>query len=247
MVPLPARNPLQQSCRPCSWAVPVASWGREGPVPSVPAALHGPGVAPHAAPFVLSSLVLPFSWGLLWDSLLFPSSGQVPQSRRCWSQLLCRVCQPCCPWPCRQHTAVLQTCPGSFGPVCEQSWAQLLPGALLSRAVCPALPASPPSSLPGLGSTKLNCIIGRINANWYFSNCNFARVVFFWLSFVPLTAPAWAWGLVLQGGTSLAPSPSCFSCWWRIRAQYPVHAKEPGSKFHGKGQAGTSQLFPVPG
>lgn len=157
------------------------------------------------------------------------------------------VCFSCSPWPCRQHTPVLQTCLGSFSPVCEQSWAQLLPGAPPGTCAqlcrCCRLPVC---LRHGLGSSKPNCIIGRINANWCFSNCNFACVVFFWIPFVPLAAPGSRPGLgalCCRVGTCLAPSPSRFSCWWRIRAQYPVLAKDPGSSLHWKGLAGASQLL----
>lgn len=208
--------------------------------------------------FVLSSLVLPFPWALLWCLLSFLSSGQVPQkpevlvTARVWA-----VPGPRCAVP-----ALL----GRAGST-QQCYRLAQAGSALpvSSAGSAAARSSPPGPCAqlcpcrrlrvclghGLGSTKPNCIIGRINANRYFSNCNFACVVFFfWLSFVPLAAPVSCLGLgalCCRVGTCLAPSPSALSCWWSIRAQYPVLATEPGCSLQGKGQAGASQLYPGPG
>lgn len=91
VLPLPALNPLHQSCHPRSQGVPVAFWSREGPVPSVPAALRGPGVP---VPLVCTELPgLPFPWALLWCSLSFPALGRCHRNKRCRSQLTCGVCQ----------------------------------------------------------------------------------------------------------------------------------------------------------
>lgn len=143
MLPLPALNPLHQSCHPRSQGVPATFWGHEGPVPSVSTCCSPwAGCLCHSVSprFVPSSLVLPFPWALLRCLLSSPALGRCHRSQRCQSQLTvgCArplVCFACSPWLCRQHTPVSQTCLGSFSPVCEQSWAQLLPEALLLGCV----------------------------------------------------------------------------------------------------------------
>lgn len=82
------------------------------------------------------------------------------------------------------HQRFIQTCPGRVsapsacrvgsappqGAVLGRCQSALLPGPALGQRLCPALPVTPPSSLHRSRTSKLNCLIGKINANWYFGN-----------------------------------------------------------------------------
>ncbi|XP_062365394.1 rho-related GTP-binding protein RhoC isoform X2 [Cinclus cinclus] len=149
------REVFEMATRAGLQGVPATFRGREGPVPSEPAALRGLGVrvAPVLPWFVLSSPVLPFPWALLWCLLSFPSSGQVPQKQEvpvtahAWA-----LPGPWCALPAllgragstrqryRLAQAALALSESRAGLGCCQE--------LSSWDVCPALPVSPPSSLP---------------------------------------------------------------------------------------------------
>lgn len=79
VLPLPALNPLHQSCPPRLQGVPVPFGGHEGPVPSVPAALHGPGVC--VALFCTELPGFAFPMGIAVVFALLPSSGQAPRKQ----------------------------------------------------------------------------------------------------------------------------------------------------------------------
>lgn len=155
VVPLPALNPLHQSCHPRSWGVPATFRGHEGPVPSVTAAPHGPGVcvAPHVTPFCTELPGFAFPMGIAAVFTLLPQlwagateAGGAGHS----SRVGCArpsVCSACSPWPCRQHIPVLQTCPGSFSLSVSRAGLSCCQ-ELSSQDVCPALPVSLPLSLP---------------------------------------------------------------------------------------------------
>lgn len=84
-------------------------------------------VSPRVAPFCAELPGFAFPMGIAVVFALLPSSGQVPQKPEVLvtAHVLGRasplVCFACSPWPCRQHTLLLQTCLSSFSPVCEQS------------------------------------------------------------------------------------------------------------------------------
>ena len=166
VVPVPVPNPLHESCHPSPRCVPARLQGHEGPVPSVPAALYGPGicVAPHVAPFCTN---LPGFTSPLGIAVVFPlppqlraGAAEAGGAAGCCPQLACGVCWALgalcpLPWAVRAaQTSVLhRLAQGSFQPrLCAEpgsaaAESALLPGPALGQRLCPALPVMPPSSL----------------------------------------------------------------------------------------------------
>jgi len=189
-------------------------------VPSVPAARCGPGVgvAPRAAPVctALPGFASPVGTAVAFALPRQPQAGaaEAGGAAGCCLQLACGVCWGPCPLPSAMRAA---------RPSVSHSRAQ----AALSPSACRAGRWQKGSVLGpalgqrlclhrvcvghhGLGTSNLNCVIGRINANWYFGSCNSACVASFGQS------PALGWRLpggraqALQGG-GLARPPAPFA------------------------------------
>lgn len=160
-----------------------------GAMPSVPAAprrQHGAFGQLRVAPFYTDPP--DFACAVRWAGLTARGLLAAPHGLRPWSA---RAPSPL-PLTGTAPTGVLQglargsfqPCPGTAGPGrCQEHSPGLVPGQGLVQ---------PPPRLNhyGLSTSKLNCVIGRINANWYFSNCGAASMASFGLSLLaPVRAP----------------------------------------------------------
>lgn len=163
VVPLPAPNPLHQSCHPGSRGVPATFQGHEGPVPSAPAALRGPGarVAPRVAPFCTELPGFAFPTGIAAGFSLFPQLWAVPQKQEVRvTAHVGGVPGPGCAVPALPGRAgsTQQCCrlARAVSALSEQSWAQLLPAALLPGRVPSSAGIAAFESASAVGLAALN-------------------------------------------------------------------------------------------
>uniref|UniRef100_A0A674HE99 Ras homolog family member C n=1 Tax=Taeniopygia guttata TaxID=59729 RepID=A0A674HE99_TAEGU len=131
---------------------------------------------PVSPRFVLSSLVLPFPWALLQCSLSFPSSGQVPQKQEVpvtadmWGVPGPRCVVPALRGRGAAHSSVPDW-PGQFWPCLGRAGLSRASTSPLGRAPGSAgIAAFQSASVTDLAAVNPTALIGRINANWYFSN-----------------------------------------------------------------------------
>lgn len=125
-----------------------------------------------------------------------PCAGQGSRPGGCWPPphgLWPQPARALCPCMGRSHWGFIGTSALSGQSNATRSWsqAQLLPEVPPQGLVPGQGLVQPPLRLNryGLSTSKLNCVIGRINAKWYFSNGSAASMASCGAWSVPLVPP----------------------------------------------------------